>query len=180
MTSTTTYASVLFEVAKSQGALDVVEDELFRVARTLEGNDDLRWMLSDPSTPLEVRQGALADLLAGRVAPVTSSLVGWLVGEGQAKELVDTLDAVVALVAAERNESVAEVRVAAPLDEERIAALRSGISRTVGRDVTVKVVVDPSVIGGVLATVGDTVIDGTIGHRLEQMRRAVRRPMAGA
>jgi F-type H+-transporting ATPase subunit delta len=123
-----------------------------------------------------VRQATLAELFSGKVSPLATSLVGWVVGEERSRDLVDILDEVVSKLAAEHRQSVAEVRVAEPLDEGRVEALRAGISRTVGRDVAVKVVIDPSVIGGVVTRVDDIVIDGTIGHRLAQMRRAVGAP----
>ena len=178
MTSPDAYASALLEVAKDQGQLDTVEEELFRVARTLEGNDNLLWVLSDQSVPVAARQATLAQLLEGRVSPITAQLAAWVVGENQALDLPEIIDRLVARAADERNEYVAEVRVAEPLDDERLERLRQGLTRTLGRDVVVRTVVDPSVIGGVVARVGDTVIDGTIGHRLEQLRRSMRTPAA--
>ena len=176
MTTPDAYANALFEVARSQGALDTVEEELFRVARTLEANDDLRWVLSDQSVPVEARQATLASLLDGKVSPITAQLAAFVIGEDQTRELPEIIDRLVARAADERNQYVAEVRVAEPLDDGRLQRLRDGLTRTLGRQVEVRVVLDPSVIGGVVARVGDTVIDGTIGHRLEQLRRAMRTP----
>ncbi|MCU4186491.1 ATP synthase F1 subunit delta [Acidiferrimicrobium sp. IK] len=170
------YASALLEVAKDQGQLDTVEEELFRVARTLEANDGLLWVLSDQSVPVEARQATLAQLLEGKVSPITAQLAAWVVGENQALDLPEIIDRLVARAADERNEYVAEVRVAEPLDADRLERLRQGLTRTLGREVVVRTVIDPSVIGGVVARVGDTIIDGTIGHRLEQLRRSMRTP----
>ena len=62
------YANALFEVARVEGSLSEVEDELFRFARTLEGSDELRATLTDEAIPASrrigvVEEGALADLL---------------------------------------------------------------------------------------------------------------------
>lgn len=176
MTTNDAYASALFEVAKNEGSLDTVEEELFRVARTLEANDDLHWTLSDQSVPVEVRQATLNQLLEGRVSPITAALASWVVGEGQTRELPDIIDRLVARAADERNQYVAEVRVAEPLDDERLARLRQGLTTSLGREVVVRVVIDPTVMGGVFAKVGDTVIDGTIGARLDRLRRSMRTP----
>jgi len=67
----------------------------------------------------------------------------------------------------------AEVRTAYPIDEERRERLAEVLGKATGKHVTVKVVIDPSVLGGVVARVGDTVIDGTIRHRLEQLRESL-------
>ncbi|HET9690452.1 MAG TPA: ATP synthase F1 subunit delta [Acidimicrobiales bacterium] len=174
MTTVDEYAQALFDVAKRQGALDTVEEELFRVARTLEASDDLHWTLSDQSVPVEVRQATLQQLLDAKVSPLTATLAAFVVGEGAARELPDIIDRLVAKVADERNQYVAEVHVAEPLDEGRLERLRTGLARTLGREVEVRQVVDPTVLGGIVARVGDTVIDGTIGHRLDQLRRSLR------
>ena len=69
--------------------------------------------------------------------------------------------------------SLAEVRTAVPLDEEHRRQLAEALSANLGKQVEVKVIVDPTVLGGVVARIGDTVIDGTVRHRLEQLREAL-------
>ena len=181
MTTNDEYATAIIDVAKRQGALDTVEEELFRIARTVEASDDLRWTLSDQSVPADVRQATLQALLEGKVSPLSATLAGFVVGDGAARELPDIVDRLVAKVADERNQYIAEVRVTELLDDARVERLRAGLARTLGREVEVRQVVDPTVLGGIVARVGDTVIDGTIGHRLDQLRRSLRAPAdAGA
>lgn len=178
MTTPAAMAAALFEVADAQGQLDTVEEELFRVARTLEASDDLRWTLSDQAIPVPVREATLRELLAGKVSPLTAELAAFVVGQGLARELPDIVDDVVARVAERRHRSTAEVRVAEPLDDERLERIRQGLATRLGREVVVRPVVDPAVLGGVVVRIGDTVIDGTVGHRLEQLRRSFRTPTA--
>ena len=90
-----TYASALLEVARSEGALADVEDELFRFARLLEANDDLRTTLTDQALPVSRRQQIVEDLLGGRANPVTTSLVSMVVGTGRAKDLPAIIDELV-------------------------------------------------------------------------------------
>jgi F-type H+-transporting ATPase subunit delta len=68
---------------------------------------------------------------------------------------------------------VAEVRSAIPLDEAIQKRLAEALSKSLGKQVEIKVIIDPDVIGGVVARVGDTVIDGTVRHRLEQLRESL-------
>ena len=77
------------------------------------------------------------------------------------------------LAAAQRDRVVAEVRVAAPIDDAQAQRLAAALSELKGRQVRLNVAVDPTILGGVLVTVGDEVIDGTIASRLEEARRAV-------
>ena len=75
--------------------------------------------------------------------------------------------------AAEREHEVAEVRTAVDLDDEQRRRLTEALERATGKKIELKVIRDPTVIGGVVARVGDTVIDGTVRHRLEQLREAL-------
>jgi F-type H+-transporting ATPase subunit delta len=167
------YAAALFEVAKAEGSLETVEDELFKVARTLEANEDLRSTLSDKSIPVERRQEVVESLLGGKASPITVALVDFVVAAGRSKNLPEIIDKLVARAAEERHEAVAEVRTAYPIDERRREKLAEALGKATGKHVSLKVSIDPSVLGGVVARVGDTVIDGTIRHRLEQLRESL-------
>lgn len=168
------YATAMFEVARVEGSLDEVEDELFRFARTLEGNDQLRSVLTDDAVPAERRRAVVADLLGDRASPVTANLVSLVVGAGRARELPAIIDRLVQRAAAEHDKVVAEVRSAVALDEDQRERLAEALGRATGKSVEVKVVVDPSVLGGLVARVGDTVIDGTVRTRLDQLRETIR------
>jgi F-type H+-transporting ATPase subunit delta len=167
------YASAIFEVAKAEGALEEVEDELFRFARVLEGSDDLRSTLTDANLPPERRQAIVEDLLGGKALPLTTSLVSFVVGAGRAKDLPPIIDRLVQRAAAERRHAVAEVRSAVELDDDQRKRLADALSSNLGKDVEVKVIVDPSVMGGLSARVDDTVIDGTVRHRLDRLRESL-------
>jgi F-type H+-transporting ATPase subunit delta len=160
----------LFSVAEAEEALDVVEDELFRFARALEGQRQLREALTDPALPAERKRDVLADVLGDRVNPHTVNLLGFLVEQGRARDLPAIVDELVAMAAERRQAAVAEVRTAVPLDGEHRERLAEALGRATGKKVELKVVVDPSVVGGVVARVGDQVIDGTIRRRLELAR----------
>jgi F-type H+-transporting ATPase subunit delta len=167
------YAAALFEVARVEGALETVEEELFRFARALEGDDALRSALTDQALPVDRRRGIVDDLLGPRAHPVTANLVSFVVAAGRARDLPQIIDRLVQRAASERHRAVAEVRSAIPLDEGTRARLAEALSRATGKAVEVKVIVDPSVLGGIVAHVGDTVIDGTVRSRLDQLRERI-------
>ncbi|MDQ3756946.1 MAG: ATP synthase F1 subunit delta [Actinomycetota bacterium] len=167
------YAAALFEVAKAEGSLAVVEEELFRIARTIEGSDELRGTLTDQAVPIERRQGIVEDLFGGKASPVTTALVSFVVGSGRSKDLPAIIDRLVERAAQERDEAVAEVRSAIPLDGDQQQRLAAALGQATGKNVSLKVIVDPSILGGIVAQVGDTVIDGSIRTRLNQLREAL-------
>jgi F-type H+-transporting ATPase subunit delta len=168
------YAEALFNVVRAEGELDSVEDELFRFGKLLETNYELKQVLADQSLDRAQRAQILEELLGGRVSPHTLGLLTFIVGQGRARQLPQILEEVSDLAAQARNSVIAEVRSAVPLDEDQRTRLSEALSKATGKNVEVKVLVDPTVIGGVVATIGDTVIDGTIKRKLEELREGVR------
>jgi F-type H+-transporting ATPase subunit delta len=169
---TLAYAGALFGVARSEGNLADVEDELFRFARLLEGNDELRTTLTDPALPVSRRQQIVEDLLGGRANPITTSLLSMVVGTGRSRDLPAIVDELVRISAAEGNKEVAEVRSAIALTDDQKARLADALAAATGKQVEVKVVLDPTVLGGLVAQIGDTVIDGSVKTKLEQLKTA--------
>jgi F-type H+-transporting ATPase subunit delta len=167
------YARALFEVANAEGTLDEVEDELFRFARTLEGNDELRSVLTDEAVPVARRQGIVEDLLGAKAAPITANLVQFVIGAGRARQLPQIIGRLVERAAEAKDSALAEVRSAVPLTNDQITRLAAALGKATGKRVEVKVIVDPSVLGGIVAQVGDTVIDGSVRTRLDQLREAI-------
>jgi F-type H+-transporting ATPase subunit delta len=167
------YANALLEVARAEGVESRVEDELFKLARTFEGSDPLRSTLTDPAIPVERRAGVVEELLAKRAHPLTTAIASFIVAAGRAHDLPAIVDAFVSKAADMRAEAVAEVRTAFPLDADQQARLADALGHATGKKVTVKVIIDPTVLGGIVARVGDTVIDGSVRSRLDQLRGAL-------
>jgi F-type H+-transporting ATPase subunit delta len=167
------YARAALEVARTEGMLGEVEDDLFRFARVFEGTDDLRMALTDPSLPAERRMAVVEELMGGKALNVSAALASFIVGIGRATDLPAIVDRFVELAAQEREHEVAEVRSAVALNDDQRDRLARALSEATGKQVEVKVIVDESVLGGLVARIGDTVIDGTVRHRLEQLKEQI-------
>jgi F-type H+-transporting ATPase subunit delta len=169
---TSAYAEAALAIARAEGDVSEVEDELFRLARVVESNDELRSTLTDTGLPVERRAQVIEDLLAGKVTATTRAFVSMVVIAGRAGDLPDIADEVVRRSAEATGRTVAEVRSAVPLTDAQLAELAGALRVRTGTEVTVRNVVDPSVIGGVVTRIGDAVIDGTLRTRLAQLRDA--------
>ena len=167
------YSHAFFEIARAERRAEAVEDDLFRFSRTFEANDELRMALSDRTVPAERRIAVIEELMGRTAVPTSVGLVAMVVGADRASELPAIVDRFLELSAAQRQRDVAEVRSAVPLDDRVRERLARALSEAVGKEVEVKVVLDPSVLGGVFARIGDTVIDGTIRRRLEELRERI-------
>lgn len=164
------YANALLNILQAEDAVEETSDALFRFARVLEGNDQLWQALGDPRIPAEKRVQIIQDVLEGKASDVTVAVLSLLVQTGRSREIPAIVDELVAASAAASRREVAEVRSAVELTAEQRERLAAALSAAVGADVELKVVVDPSVVGGVLAQIGDRVFDGTVRSRLNQLR----------
>jgi F-type H+-transporting ATPase subunit delta len=164
------YARALFEIARADGTLDEVEDELFRFARSYESSDALRNAITDEHVPLEKRQAIVEDLLDGKATRTTVQLVSMVVGSGRGRDLPAIVDSLVQRASSAKQLDVAEVRTAVALSDDQQARLKAALENATGKQLNLKAVVDPSVVGGVVATVGDTVIDDSVRTRIDQLK----------
>ncbi len=168
------FAAGLFEIARAEGKLDAVKTELLAVARTFESSQELRDALSDQRLPADRKQAIIDDLLGTRASSLTVSMVGFITSAGHASALPAVVDALAQVAAEASNKDVAEIRTAIELDDATVARIVAGLEKATGKDLEAKVIVDPQVLGGIVARVGDTVIDGSVQHRLQGLRQAMK------
>ena len=166
------YAAALFEVARVEGSLGRVEEQLFAFSQAFQGSDELRTTLTDQRIPAARRLSIVEDVLGDRADPTVVALISFVVHAGRGRELPEIIARLVSKAAEERGREVAEVRSAIPLDDAQRERLADALGKVTGKRVDVRVIVDPSVMGGVVAQIGDTVIDGSVRHRLEQLKSA--------
>jgi F-type H+-transporting ATPase subunit delta len=167
------WAQALLEIARAEDHLREIEDELFRFARIVAGNDDLRTALSNPGQSAERRAAIVDELLENRSFQLTRAIAAFIVGAGRGHDLPAIVERFVELAAQSREHEVAEVRSAVPLDDAQVERLAVALGRATKKNIEVRVVVDPTLMGGIVATIGDTVIDGTVRHRLDQLKETL-------
>jgi F-type H+-transporting ATPase subunit delta len=166
------YSQALFERVEDEAVVDEVEDQLFRISRIIESNRPLDETLTNFDLPVELREGVVNDLLEGKAEPVTVELVRYAVRENRG-QLVSHLDWLAERVAEERGRRNATVSSAVELRPEQRAQLSESLARLTGRRVSLQTEVDPDLLGGLRVVVGDTVLDGTVRRRLEQVGRVL-------
>lgn len=163
------YADAIVEVARGEDALAVVDDELLQIARAVSGNRELYDALTDQQLPV-ARRLEIVDRVLETAHPATRTAVALLVSSGRARDIEDIARAVAERAAEERQRAVAEVQVAVPLSQERRERLLEALESATGMQLDLKVFVDPAVIGGIRAKIGDTVIDGSVARRLDDIK----------
>jgi F-type H+-transporting ATPase subunit delta len=170
------YAAALLETVHGAPALTALEDELFVFSQAVAGSEPLRQALTDREVPAPIRRKVVSDLLAGKAGAITASLAEYATQVGRPRDFEAFLGLLIDRVAAESNRRLADVRSAVELDDGQRAALATALGRAVGREVEVRVTVDPSVVAGFVATIGDTVVDGSARHQLELLKERLVSP----
>lgn len=164
------YAEALLAVASAEGELDAVERQLFAFAKMLEREPRVREALTDPALPGQNKRNLIAETLGERANPVAVNILGLLVEQGRARDIDRIVETFADVVAETREHAVAEVRSAVPLDDATAKKLADALSRATGRQIELKMVVDESLVGGVIAKIGDEIFDGSVRTRLIEAR----------
>jgi len=165
-----TYVESILNIADAEGVKARVEEEFSSVVRTIDSNNDLRSKLTDELIPSAVRQQIVETLLEGKAHRLTAQFISLVIGAGHARDLRDIAERISSRVAKGAGREVAEVRSAVALSDDQQRRLSDALSKATGSQINLKVVVDPAVVGGIVATVGDKVIDGSVRNRLDQLK----------
>ena len=156
--------------ADRRSELEDTEDQLFRFARFVESDPELRNVLADRAIDRSRRQELVGELLSGRATDSTIVLAKRAVAARE-RTFAQTMEGYVTLAAAQKNRVVATVRVANSLTEDQRDRLVAALTNQIGRQVTIQEVIDPDILGGVRVELGDEVFEGTVSGRLEEARR---------
>lgn len=171
-TSATRYAKALLDVTTSDADAAKVEQDLGTFVDLLHSNGELRQVLLSPSVPAGTKRN-IASAVAERIgmAPTGVRLLQ-LLADRDRLGMTGELLAVFRERLLDRRKVVrAELRSAVALSPEAVTTIEARLGAVTGKNVAVDAVVDPSLIGGVLAKVGSTVYDGTVKSQLEKLRK---------
>lgn len=165
------YAKALFRLAKEEGDPAAALHELDTLDELLVAEPELRDALFRPVHPSAERRRVL-EVVAERLGlgVMVRHFGGVLIEHRRMAHLPEIRRELARLVDEEGGRTRAQVRSAAPLDDGQLDRLRRALSTRTGRDVQLEVEVDPSLIGGVVATVGGLVFDGSLRAQLDHLR----------
>jgi F-type H+-transporting ATPase subunit delta len=163
------YAQALFELALERGELETCRSSLKKAADTV-ADGKLMAILENPRLPFEVKKNILNKLM-GAMEPLVANLTSLLMARGRLRTLGDIAAHYDGLLDRHHGILRAEVLTAAPLNDEDRERFSTLFSELVGHTVIIDSRVDPSIVGGFRARIGDVLIDGSIRNALESLRR---------
>ncbi len=166
------YALALVRV---DGSVDLAnaEGDLFKVARSIEGSGSLQRLLSGVGSNAELRRGLVSDLFSARIGQVALKLILFAVQTSRVRDIVELLDDLVVLLSTERGKGIADVRSARELSQHNSEALLTVLEGVTSRSLELRNSVQPSLVAGIVALVGDILFDVSARRRLEEVRSLV-------
>jgi F-type H+-transporting ATPase subunit delta len=173
------YAAALFDVTSRNRTEEQAGRDIAAVVALIQGHDGLQRALETPAVPAQRKKAVIEAVMAAAGAIGTGSQVGdetrrMIVMLAERDRLAILPD--VAALFAERLMAAkkivpAEVVTAVPLPEKSRAAMAQALGRATGAEVTITARVDPAIVGGVIATVGSRVYDGSVAGQLDRLKK---------
>ena len=168
------YARSLFEVARDEGSLDEVREQLGKVADALDDEQELQVFFFSPYFSSQEKAEGLERMIDG-ADPMVMNFLRLLMEKHRMPAIFRVRRALDALWEEENKLLPVQITSAIELDQKVAEQIGDRIAEQTGRKVDLSTSVDPDVLGGLVVQVGNTVLDASVRHRLEQLRKEVAR-----
>jgi F-type H+-transporting ATPase subunit delta len=166
------YVQAIVEIARERQSFDAWERDLGRLDQMV-ADPQVATFLDNPSAS-EADKTKAVDLVLADAQPEARNLARLLVERQRTGLIPDIVDGFRDAALAERGVVVADITTAEPLDDTMQAAVRERLGQMVGKTVELRLHTDPAIIGGLVARIGDQVIDGSVQTRLRRLRTRLR------
>lgn len=163
------YAEAVFELGQGKGTLDRWRTDL-AFLKELFASRRLTVVLGDPRVGFPTKEAIVRDLAGTQVSTDALGLALLLTEQGVTEAMPRIADEFEHLYDDYRNQATAVVTTASPLDESVKADLIAFLQRVTGKTIRLETKIDPSILGGAIARIGDTLIDGSVRRRLDLLR----------
>jgi len=165
------YAEALFQLARAEESVDRVEEELTRLKNGLESSAEVKEFLSNLQISPEGKKSALFQIFGEKISMLTFNWINLVIDQSRQRRLPNIIEAFFALAQESREKITAEVITSFSLSEDLVQRLEKELSRASKKQVFLKPMVDESILGGVIVKIENKIIDGSVKHRLEEMKQ---------
>ena len=168
------YAESLYGLARLEEVADVLSDQLFDIKKGIAASTDLRNFLDDATIPAAEKKKALGEIISAKVSPLLRNCVDTLIDMNRAELIQEVAETYITFVEEKKNRIIAEVTSVVELTPEEREKLAVELGKATGKNVSVKTVVDDSVLGGLVIRIEDKVIDLSLRKKLNDLRGSLR------
>ncbi len=174
------YSKALFSLAREEKAIEEYGAELDGFNQVLKDLPDLESALRNPLYPETVRKTLFQKVAAQlEFSPIIKSFLNLLIEKGRIQHLPEIADYYHRLIDEFSNIARAKVKAASKLSDADIKEIAVALEKKIGKKIVVEFEVDPSLIGGVFAQIGDFVLDGSVKRQLINFKESLKRGAVG-
>ena len=164
------YAQAVFAIALEQGEPDRWLDDLALLSDAM-ANEEFAAFLDAPQLTLSQKTDLIGETLGDSISELARNLISLLASRNSARLLPSITESYQQMLDEYNGVERAEIVSAVALSDEQQGRIETMLKDIVGRDITSTSRVEPQILGGFVARVGDKVIDGSTRTRLDELRR---------
>lgn len=165
------YATALFDLAASEGAMAKYEEEVKVIVRALHDEPDFMAVLNNHKVTKENKISLVENVFTDKVSNPIIGLLVLLVKKGRQGDLLDVLEAFLERVKAESGITKAVITSAVPLTEAQLTAIKEKLEAGTKTKIEIETIVDTSIIAGLVIRVGDKVVDASIKGEMQTLKK---------
>ncbi len=167
------YADALFELAQADTALERYVEQLSRIADLVESEKDFRLFLETPRIEPSAKKDAIREVFEGRIPDRLLRFLFVVIDKRRSRILPEIADEFAGMVNEHFGRLKVDITTASEPDKALKEELKQRLGRLLDREILPRYRVNPRIIGGVIVRVGDRIMDGSIRHRLQMLRRSL-------
>ena len=171
MNSATRYAKAWMDETLEKGSIEEALSDIETLMATLDGSRDLDLFLKNPIHSRLLKKSILVEIFAGKVSEETIKLIELLILKGRVGELYAICQTYKSLHQKASDIVEAEITSALELTQKDLESLKEALQSSLGKTVVPSLNVDPSIIGGIKVRIADQVVDGSVKHQLDVLRK---------
>ncbi len=164
------YAGAMFEIGSKQNQLDRTLKDVQEIAQIF-AHRKLAYLLQEPKVPAQRKETAIRQALTSKVLPTSLNLALLVVQRDLVEIMPNIARELEQLVMNYKNQVVAQVTTAKQIDDAQMALIKRALEKRTGKKIILQTRIEPAILGGVVARVGDQVIDGSVRYRLNALRQ---------
>ncbi|NLU49082.1 MAG: F0F1 ATP synthase subunit delta [Syntrophomonadaceae bacterium] len=168
------YAEALFAIAQETGKVDELQKELELIAETIDSSSDLKAFMFHPLVPPKDKKEIAAKLFGDHISPITKNFLNLVIDKRRETYFAAIVEEYRDMANEFRNVMFADLVSARDVSSEDLNVLKEKLAAATGKNIELKVSVDPSLIGGIKVRIGDRIIDASVKKKLEMLRDSLR------
>ena len=164
------YAEAFFSIAQEANKIDEYQSEMEKVIQSITEVEGMKQYVEHLLVPVKEKKELFQKIFAGQLSPMTMNFLLMLLDKRRESYLEVIFGEFVEMADESRNIKKAELFAAREVPEAELAELAQKLSSSTGKTVTLKLTVDPSLLGGVKIRMGDQIVDGTVAKKLQMLK----------